>query len=87
MDLIINEATKHEVLFCLDLMKMTQLTNPLCPYSLVICVNSKSMRSYLELTLRDMKRVQLMMRCVGGLDNEFVPHLYEALMAEGHLGT
>jgi hypothetical protein len=48
-DLIINGATKDEVLLNLDLLKMTKLTEHVWSIDLMVCLYPKSMRAHSEL--------------------------------------
>lgn len=86
-DLIINGATKDEVLLNLNLLKMPQPAYPIWSINLVVNLNPQSMRANFELSHEDLKGMHQMANHVLGPNNESIPHLHEMLNIgiEGHL--
>lgn len=48
-DLVVDGATKSEMLLCLDLLKMAQQIDPIRMVGLVVCLYPKSVRVHYEL--------------------------------------
>jgi hypothetical protein len=81
MDLIINGAVEYEVLLYLHLMKMTQLEDPLA-HTVWWSISTRSLCEPTQNWPRGYEEnapFLKVMRCVWGLDNESIPHLYEGI--------
>ena len=86
-NLVVDRASKDEVLLSLNLTNMTYLEDLVWLVDLVICLHPEMMRTHSKLAQRNIKGMCPMMECVMGPDNEIVTQIHEMCNIEGHLWT